>query len=139
MDPGHQRKKQGQEKRRDEKVKCDEREQRVLQPKQDGKYTKAKERASTTQKTFREAVTYEKSITAEYLVNTVQGPRRMASPGYPVVVAPRESATDVMRQISSVYLSRPRQLAAGSTGSQRPHTSIGFRLDHASDISRYVS
>lgn len=120
-------------------MKRDEQEQRALQPKQDGRFTKARERASTMQKTFRNAVTYEKSITAEYLVNAVQGPRRMASPGYPVVVAPRESATDVMRQISSVYLSRPRQLAAGSTGSQRPHTSIDFGLDHASDISRYVS
>ena len=55
---------------------------------------------------------YEKSITAEFLVSSVESRRRMASAGFPVAVAPRESASRVMEAVSSVYLAKPRKSAA---------------------------
>ena len=77
-----------------------------------------------------ETFNYEKAITTEHLVSIVEGKRRMASPGFPVVVAPRESASRVMLEISSVYLAKPR-----TASSLRPHTSLGFGDEDGSDES----
>jgi copper chaperone CopZ len=77
-------------------------------------------------KRFRDTAEYEKAITAEFLISTVDGKRRMASPGFPVAVAPRKTATPVMREISSVYLARPRTSASSSYS--RPYTSMGLMM-----------
>ncbi len=76
------------------------------------------------------AFNYEKAITTEHLVSSVEGRRRMASPGFPVVTAPRHSASRVMQEISSVYLAKPR-----FASSSRPHTSLGFGEADGSDES----
>lgn len=60
-------------------------------------------------RSLQETFNYEKSITAEFLVSSVESRRRMASPGFPVAIAPRQSASRVMESISSVYLAKPRK------------------------------
>ena len=84
------------------------------------------EKIRSTHATFN----YEKAITTEHLVSSVEGRRRMSSPGFPVVTAPRESASRVMQEISSVYLAKPR-----FASSSRPHTSLGFGEADGSDES----
>ena len=83
-----------------------------------------------------ETFRYEKAITAEFLVSSVEGKRSLASRGFPVATAPRQTASRVMHAISSVYLAHPR---SSSSSTSRPHTSLGFSENHSTDDSQMSS
>ena len=82
-----------------------------------------------------ETFRYEKAITAEFLVSSVEGKRSLASRGFPVATAPRQTASHVMHAISSVYLAHPRS----SSSTSRPHTSLGFSENHSTHDSQMSS
>jgi len=83
-----------------------------------------------------ETFRYEKAITAEFLVSSVEGKRSLASRGFPVATAPRQTASRVMHAISSVYLAHPR---SSSSSTSRPHTSLGFSENHSTNDSQMSS